>query len=125
MVELRSIQLAIKTFLKYVAVMRILLSQLLRIFFSSSKTIIQVPQGIKSTFSKMSNFEDRFYPSTLKKKRLINFRLDVQHFYTLILSQKVRLAAHSEELLRYNTGGVPKGLDRFSDDLYSLVQNPR
>jgi hypothetical protein len=36
----------------------------------------------------MSNFEDRFYPTTLKRKRIVNFKLDIERFYTIYLSME-------------------------------------
>lgn len=34
----------------------------------------------------MNNFEDRFYPATLKKKRIHNFKVDVERFFAIYLS---------------------------------------
>lgn len=34
----------------------------------------------------MINFEDRFHPATLKRKRIVNFKLDVERFYAIFLS---------------------------------------
>lgn len=42
----------------------------------------------------MNQLEERFYPSTLKRKRLLNFKLDIERFYGLFLSAE----KHSYEI---------------------------